>query len=129
MTGAGKEWFRQMRLGAVLLAAASVFFPATSSHAQDIGAGEELFKRKCKACHRITEGMKVGPSLKGVTERRSDEWLDQWIKDPEAMIENGDPVALELLEKYKKKMPRLKSMQDEKNRKDVIAFLKSVNND
>ncbi|MGK7345138.1 MAG: c-type cytochrome [Candidatus Nitrospinota bacterium M3_3B_026] len=118
-----------MRLGAVLLVMTSFLLPAASSPAQDIGAGEELFKRKCKACHRLTEGMKVGPSLKGVTARRSDEWLDQWLKDPEAMIKNGDSVALELLEKYKKKMPKLKSMQDEKNRRDVIAFLKSVNND
>ena len=89
--------------------------------------GKKLFMKKCKSCHRLTEGTKVGPSLLGVTQRRSDEWLDEWLKDPKGMIEAGDPIAVELLKKYKKRMPKLKIMRDKKNRDDVISFLKKHN--
>jgi len=86
--------------------------------------GQKLFMRKCKSCHRLTEGTKVGPSLAGVTQRRSYEWLDKWLKDPRAMLKAGDPTAVELLKKYKKRMPKIKLMQDKQNRDDVISFLK-----
>jgi cytochrome c2 len=86
--------------------------------------GKKLFMKKCKSCHRLTEGTKVGPSLVGVTKRRSPEWLDRWLKNPKEMIKAGDPVAVELLKKYKKRMPKYKIMQDKKNRDDVISFLK-----
>lgn len=97
---------------------------STPAYSQDIERGEALFKRKCKGCHRLSDGVKVGPGMAGVTNRRSDEWLDKWLQDPHEMIENGDPVAVKLKKKYKKTMRKLKSMQDETNRKDIIAFLK-----
>lgn len=94
------------------------------AHAGNPENGEKLFMKKCKGCHRLTEGTKVGPSLAGVTERRSYEWLNNWIKNPKGMLEAGDPIAVELLKKYKKRMPKLKLMQDQQNRDDVISFLK-----
>ncbi len=99
----------------------------TLAYAGDIENGKKLFMKKCKTCHRLTEGTKVGPSLLGVTQRRSDEWLQKWLQNPKAMINAGDPIAVELLKKYKKRMPKIKLMQTRKNRDDVILFLKSVN--
>lgn len=86
--------------------------------------GEKLFMKKCKSCHRLTEGTKVGPSLLGVTQRRSEEWLQKWLQNPKAMLNGGDPIAVELLKKYKKRMPKLKMMQTKENRDDVISFLR-----
>lgn len=101
---------------------------STLAYAGNPENGKKLFMKKCKTCHRLTEGTKVGPSLLGVTQRRSEEWLQKWLQDPKAMLKAGDPIAVELLKKYKKKMPKLKLMQSKKNRDDVISFLKSINN-
>ena len=90
----------------------------------DAAAGEKLFKRKCKGCHRLSDGTKVGPGLAGVTSRRTDEWLHEWLKNPKAMIEKKDPIALELKKKYKKIMRKTKLMEEEQNRENIIAFLK-----
>lgn len=89
--------------------------------------GKKLYMKKCKSCHRLTEGTKVGPSLLGVTQRRSYEWLDKWLQDPKKMIKAGDPIAVELYKKFKKRMPKYKIMQDKQNRDDVISFLKQHN--
>jgi len=111
-----------MRLLLYALALSALF--AQTADAQDARRGEDLFKRKCKGCHRLTDGVKMGPGLAGVTTRRSDEWLHRWLEHPGAMIEAGDPDAVRMKQKYKKTMRRIKAMADEKNRNDIIAFLK-----
>ncbi|MCC6621604.1 MAG: nitrite reductase, copper-containing [Deltaproteobacteria bacterium] len=63
-------------------------------------AGKDLYDRMCVACHTIGGGGKVGPDLKGVTERRSAEWLQKWMKDPIGMAQT-DPIGKELLAKWK----------------------------
>src|SRR5690606_34471624 len=60
-------------------------------------AGKDVWTNKmCIGCHTIGQGRLAGPDLKGVTERRSLEWLKSFLKDPEAMLDS-DPVAKELL--------------------------------
>jgi len=86
--------------------------------------GEKIFKKKCKTCHRLSDGTKVGPGLAGVTSRRTNEWLHVWLTNPKAMIAKGDPIAVKLKKKYKKLMRTYKLMADKKNRENVIAFLK-----
>jgi mono/diheme cytochrome c family protein len=66
----------------------------------------DYYERKCFSCHTIGGGDDVGPDLKGVTERRSEKWLIEFIRDSEKVIASGDPVANEMFVKYKnKKMP------------------------
>ena len=89
--------------------------------------GKRIYMKKCKRCHRITEGVLVGPSLLGVVDRRSEEWLHKWLQDPKAMLKGGDPIAVKLLKKYKKKMPKIKQMQIKQNRDDIISFLETLN--
>ena len=96
------------------------------AQAQDAGKGEEIFNKKCQTCHRRTDEVKNGPGLADVTKRHSDEWLHKWLTNPKAVIEAGDPDALTLMKKFKSKMPVIDLMQDEKNRNDVIAFLKTL---
>jgi len=86
--------------------------------------GKKIFLKKCKGCHRLSDGTKVGPGLAGVTSRRTNEWLHEWLTNPKAMIKKGDPIAVKLKKKYKKQMRTYKLMQDEKNRENIIAFLK-----
>lgn len=75
--------------------------PAVANAAgTDTAAGQQIFQEKCVACHTIGKGPLVGPDLKGVTERRPREWLEQWIAAPEAMVAKKDPVAISLLHEF-----------------------------
>ena len=60
--------------------------------------GQELFEMKCSACHKINDRY-IGPALKGVTMRRTPEWIMNMILDPIGMVQN-DPAAKKLLAEY-----------------------------
>jgi mono/diheme cytochrome c family protein len=68
-------------------------------HAQDAPSEEALafFRQNCMSCHTIGGGRLTGPDLKGVTERADEVWLADFILDPKAVIDSGDPYAVELL--------------------------------
>ncbi|MBI4209798.1 MAG: cytochrome c [Deltaproteobacteria bacterium] len=67
--------------------------------------GAALFQKNCTACHTIGKGKLVGPDLKGVTSKRSKEWLIQWIKSSQAMVKKGDKEAVALFNEYHIPMP------------------------
>jgi protein SCO1/2 len=73
--------------------------------------GEYLFRTRCSSCHTLGASAAadpVGPDLLGVVDKRSPEWLARWLKAPDAMIAERDPVALELLAQYRDlRMPNL----------------------
>ncbi len=66
--------------------------------------GKLAFESKCLACHSIGQGDRLGPDLIGVTTRRDDKWLAQWMKAPDAMLKT-DPAAKAMLAQYKVPMP------------------------
>ncbi len=77
--------------------------------------GENLYRQKCLACHSIGEGDRAtGPDLAGVTERRDQEWLIDFIEDPAKMVAAGDPIAIQLLAKFNNlPMPSLRLDADQ----------------
>ena len=84
--------------------------------------GQFLFQNGCIACHSIGEGDKIGPDLLGITERRPRKWLEQFILVPDEILAAGDPVATELLRKYKGvRMPNLGLARDEVA--DILAHI------
>ncbi|HVS25724.1 MAG TPA: multicopper oxidase domain-containing protein [Burkholderiales bacterium] len=66
--------------------------------------GKLDFESKCLACHSLGQGRKLGPDLFGVTRRRSDAWLAQWLKSPEVVLAS-DEYAKAMLKEYKVPMP------------------------
>jgi mono/diheme cytochrome c family protein len=63
---------------------------------QAAGRGEKVFKAKlCSTCHSVGKGRIVGPDLKGVTERRTPEWLKLMIMTPEVALAQ-DTIAQRL---------------------------------
>jgi hypothetical protein len=60
--------------------------------------GKDVFQSKCSACHKMEERY-VGPGLKGITSRRSPEWVMNMILNPQEMTQK-DPEAQKLLEEY-----------------------------
>jgi len=71
--------------------------------AQDPAA---VFAKKCSGCHTFGHGDRVGPDLKGVTDRRARPWLLAWIRSSQRMVTARDRTALTLFEKFKReRMP------------------------
>lgn len=102
-----------------------LIFLRLQSSAGDVAAGEELFKKRCRQCHKITEQLSTGPGLKDITKRRDIEWLDRWLKDPKKMMDS-DPEAKELKMQFKKQMPKIPEMSDDDKRDDIIEYLKTL---
>jgi len=73
------------------------------SHSQNGWAqdsGEQVFNTTCFVCHTIGGGRLVGPDLAGVHERRSQEWLESFVRSSQSMINAGDAEAVALFEEY-----------------------------
>ena len=108
-------------------------FPATivimlvfpSAFAQSAFEGEKLFKEKCAACHTIGKGKLVGPDLAGVHDRRSQEWLEKFVKSPQSMIKSGDADAIAVFEKFNKIVMPDSAISKAQTRK-VLGYIKTV---
>lgn len=64
--------------------------------------GEKIFESKCAACHKLDEQV-VGPALRGVTTRRSPEWIMNMIVNTNEMVEK-DPIAKRMVAETFQKM-------------------------
>lgn len=64
----------------------------------------QTFTKKCSSCHSVGGGDGVAPDLKDIKSRRSEDWLIKFISSSEAMVSSGDPTAVELFEKFNKKV-------------------------
>ncbi|TAK54413.1 MAG: cytochrome c [Gammaproteobacteria bacterium] len=78
-----------------------------SAQVPESDPSRQLFDTVCVACHTIGGGVRIGPDLAGVTERRSADWLRNFIRDPEQMRKSGDLVATANLAQYGVPMPNL----------------------
>jgi cytochrome c len=137
---------KNLCLAIVAGAVALVAGPQNAS-AQDAAAGETVFK-KCMTCHRIGDGAKnaVGPVQNGIIGRQAgtvegfaysplnkaagenglvwnEETIFAYLPDPNAFLKNfltekGKPELAKGSTKMAFKLP------SEKERKDVIAYLK-----
>ncbi len=69
-----------------------------------VAAGESVYKMKCESCHKLTGEKLVGPGWKGVTDRRTPEWIMNFAMNTDEMIEK-DPAAQKMLEECLVRMP------------------------
>jgi len=106
----------------------NLFFSQLSS-ADDAINGEKIFKAYCAHCHNSSDKeSRVGaPGLKDVLSRHDEAWINQWIKSPETLVKT-DHKALQISKsnRFGLTMPTLPAMQEEQNRRDVIAYLKTL---
>ncbi|MBE7516654.1 MAG: c-type cytochrome [Chloracidobacterium sp.] len=111
-----------MTAGGALIAMLCVIFLTGAVFGQD--AGQQIFETRCYSCHNIGGGDKQGPDLKGVTDRQSEEWLQEFIKGPQAMAKK-DPAAADLFKKFAPTvMPDQSLTPDEFQA--IISLIKSI---
>ena len=69
-----------------------------------IAEGQNTYNVKCGSCHKLTNEKLVGPGWKGVTDRRTPEWIMNFVTNTEEMLEK-DTAAQNMLEVCLVKMP------------------------
>ncbi len=74
--------------------------------------GESLFKGNCTVCHAIDEVV-IGPALRDVHERQSEEWIYAFIKNSQKVIKSGDEYAINLYNEYNKTLMTSFDFSDE----------------
>src|SRR5437016_785362 len=80
--------------------------PYSALTPSDAAGAKAIFRKRCTGCHTFGKGPKVGPDLKGVTERRDRPWLLSFIRSSSAMIRSGDRKAVTLFGQFKQeRMP------------------------
>lgn len=81
------------------------------------------FNKRCTACHTYGKGTKVGPDLKGVTERRKRDWLVKFIHGSAGVIQSGDATAVALFAQFKQqRMPDWADLS-EKQINDILDYV------
>ncbi len=96
---------------------------AQAERVEGMTSGGTVFMTRCSACHSIGGGdNKLGPDLAGITERRSRDWLQRWIKEPDRMRAQKDPATMALLARYGNLQMPNQRLTDGQVR-DVIGYL------
>jgi mono/diheme cytochrome c family protein len=92
-----------VRIAALTLAMAATAKaqPGSPSELEQAAKLFGLRGQACSACHSIGKGDKTGPDLKGLTKRRERAWVERFVKAPGEAIASGDPVAVELFQKFR----------------------------
>lgn len=84
--------------------------------------GKQHFETKCSACHKFDEKV-VGPSLGGVTQRRSPEWIMNMILNPVEMTQK-DPVAMDMYATFLVQMTFQNVTQDET--REILEYFRQM---
>lgn len=88
-----------------------------------VKTGGTISDIKCASCHKMTEEKLVGPGWKGVTERRTPEWIMNFITNVDEMLDK-DPDAQALLEICMVRMPN-QNLSDEDARA-VLEYMRKI---
>lgn len=91
-------------------------------NAQSVEEGKQFYT-VCAACHTIGGGKVVGPDLKGINEKRSEEWLIKFIQNSQAMVQAGDADAVAIFNEYMIPMPP-NNLTDDQVR-SLLAYIKA----
>jgi cytochrome c len=90
-----------------------------------ISRAQPVYDLKCFACHKLTGEKLVGPGWKGVTDRRTPEWIMNFITNTEVMLDS-DLVAQQMFVTCLVRMPN-QTLTDNEAR-DILEFMRKNDN-
>ena len=86
--------------------------------------GKTIFTARCAGCHNVNKTL-TGPALAGIDQRRSIEWIVDFVHSSQTVIQKGDKDAIALFEKFNKiPMPDHKDLSPD-NIKSIVEYIKS----
>ena len=86
--------------------------------------GKSIFTARCAACHNVNKIL-TGPALAGVDERRSIDWIINFVHSSQTMVKKGDKDAVAVYEKFNKiPMPDHPDLTAD-NIKSIVAYIRS----
>ncbi|TKK68806.1 cytochrome c [Ilyomonas limi] len=91
---------------------------------QMIELGKSVYDIKCASCHKLSDEKLVGPGWKGVTDRRTPEWIMNFITNTSEMLQK-DTAAQNMLEICLVQMPN--QNLTEADARSMLEFMR--NND
>ena len=110
----------------VFLSFHSIFLIAQAPEKIDnsvIENGKDLFTGNCTVCHGIDEVV-IGPALRDVHERKSEEWIYSFIKNSQKVIQSGDEYAVNLYNEYNKTLMTSFDFNDEELN-SIVEYIKA----
>ncbi len=123
------NFFATSRLIALLLVVVAMTPQVSRARNNDTNGGEfspeaaAIFNKRCTSCHTYGKGIKVGPDLKAVTDRRGRNWLVKFIRGSSSVIGSGDPTAALLFAQFKGQRMPDQSDLSEKQVNDILDYL------
>jgi cytochrome c2 len=86
-----------------------------------IASGKSIYEVKCQSCHKLSDERLVGPGWKGVTDRRTPEWIMNFTTNTEEMLEK-DTAVQNMLEVCLVKMPN--QGVPEADARSIVEFMR-----
>ena len=77
----------------------SLLSVATLIAAPPVEEGKAIFASRCAACHNVNKTL-TGPALAGVDQRRSIDWIINFVHSSQKMVKSGDKDAVALFTKF-----------------------------
>jgi hypothetical protein len=88
-----------------------------------VDEGKNLFHAKCISCHIMNEERRIGPGLKGVTQRRMPEWILNQVLNPMQMVKE-DSLSKELFLIYQVQMIDMGLSKEQA--RSILEYFRSV---
>jgi cytochrome c551/c552 len=97
---------------------------AASAGSPPVETGKLIFASRCAGCHNVNQTL-TGPALAGIDQRRSIDWIVNFVHSSQSLIKKGDQTAVELFNKFNKvPMPDHLDLSAD-DIKSVVEFIKS----
>ena len=86
--------------------------------------GKTIFTARCASCHAVNKQL-TGPALAGVDQRRTIDWIINFVHSSQTLVKAGDKDAVALFEKFNKiPMPDHPDLSAE-DIKGIVSYIKA----